>query len=285
MNKNFVYEKWNIATTNSTLADLMNGKWRALKIIDHQNKFQNAADPFYLNGCIYFEEFSYCDKGKIVQLNLKTNQRKIIFSPKYHVSFPTMHEDGFMVESISKKVLTVLDKNWNIVSTDTIASDSYLDPVIYTINDIKFLFSSKHGTQKHSVLNLFRMNDLGKWEKVVDEPICNSQFGGRMAGHILNDSNMGTIRFGQISKPNYGKAIAVFRINLIDKFSYSEELIGQINPPKGFDGIHTINVCEKGFVVDLRIDKKFSLLKIYQVFKKRLRNLKFTNLICKTKKN
>jgi hypothetical protein len=271
MKQYFSYEKWNIATTGSTLTELLNANWKTLSVVDHQNNWQNAADPFYLDDHIYFEEFSYYDEGKIVQLNLKTNQRQTVYSPGYHVSFPTQCEVGFMVESSSENVLTILDRNWDVIRTETVPSNSYLDPTIYTADGMKFLFCSKHGRQKHSVLHIYRLNSLGEWEAVVDEPICLSQFGGRMAGQIISDPDLGTIRFGQISSPKYGTAIAVYRITSLDEVSYSEELIGQIDPPKGFDGIHTINVCEQGYVVDLRRDKTFSMLKIFQLLKKRFK--------------
>ncbi|MDA9022802.1 hypothetical protein N9I56_04920 [Alphaproteobacteria bacterium] len=269
MRNYFSYEKWNIATTSSTIAELIEGKWHSLHLIDHQNKWENAADPFYWNKDIYFEEFNYCNKGKIVKLNLKSGERETVFSPDHHVSFPTRFESGFLVESATRNILTFLNQNWEVVRTETSKSSSYLDPVIYDKGGVNFLFSSKHGTKKHSVLNVSRLNSEGEWENITDKPACNSQFGGRMAGQILDDQKFGRLRFGQVSCPKYGSGIAVHRITCLEDFRYSEEFIGEIKPPTGFDGIHTINKCEQGYVVDLRTDTPFSVLKVMQLVKKR----------------
>lgn len=264
----FSYERWNIATTESTITDLLEGKWNSLYLIDHQNKWENAADPLYLNNELYFEEFNYCNKGKIVKLDLKTKRRQVVFSPEYHVSFPTRFGSGFLLETSANNILTFLNQNWEVVRTEESTTSSYLDPVIYNEEGVNFLFSSKHGAKKHSVLHVSRLNSVGRWENITEEPVCVSQFGGRMAGHIINDPKFGRLRFGQISCPKYGSGIAVYRINYLADFGYSEEFIGEIKPPAGFDGIHTINACEQGYVIDLRTDSCPSLLKGLQLVKK-----------------
>jgi len=212
---------------------------------------------------LHYERFNYDVRGHIVSLSTNENKENVLIWDESHVSFPTAHNSGIMVESSSSNCIKFFDRYGRFTGKLELSESSYLDPVVFKNDDCQFLFASRHGKLRHSDLYLYYRSE-GRWKLVTQNPICCSQIGGRMAGSILNDEKLGLLRFGQISTPRYGSAIAVYSIKKLSRFEYSEELLGEIHAPKGYLGIHTINTFENGFVVDLMNIRNFSFKKIIQ---------------------
>jgi len=261
--KSFEFEQWSIATSSSSIGDLLHGEWHNLKILDLGSAWFNRADPSFIDGELFYERFNYNTNGHIVRFDAKKNKEIVVYQSNNHVSFPTKYRNMFMVESSSVECISILDSYWNIYSKLKLSKPTYLDPILFQNEHGEFLFVSCHGATKHSDLYLYHRSG-SDWRLVSDDPICSSQNGGRMAGTIIYDQQLGLLRVGQVSRPRYGSAIAVYKIEKISKHSYQEKFMGKIAPPDGFNGIHTINFYEGGLVLDLMAIKGISFRKIIQ---------------------
>jgi hypothetical protein len=109
-------------------------------------------------------------------------------------------------------------------------------------------------------LNIFYADDptTDSWISHPMNPITNNIENLRPAGSIFVENNQ-IYRPAQISSPNeYGKAIAINKINILDERNYNEEMIKKIEPwEKDIKGIHTLN-HENGLTV---FDSKWKIRK------------------------
>lgn len=88
----------------------------------------------------------------------------------------------------------------------------------------------------------------------------------RQAGGFIGLGKRGLFRVCQDCEDNYGSKIHVLKVESLGKNKYLEKRVRTIEPPAGFSGIHTYNVCDGVEVADGRLEKRSFLIFVKNLF-------------------
>jgi hypothetical protein len=182
----------------------------------------------------------------------------LIFLNKKNYIFPEMsaHHKNFFYKLKGKKLKNKTEyfKNFNVI-----------DPTIFKIKNLYWMFVGKKGPRENKDLYLFYSNNLKNWNEHKQNPIIkNRESNCRSAGSIISFKK-NFFRPAQNCEKSYGKELKINLIQNLDKINFKEKLLFTIRPKdidKYSDGIHHISIKDNLIVFDKKM-YKYSLLKIF----------------------
>lgn len=224
------------------------------------------ADPFILEITpkyivLLVEEYSYSiNKGRIARLiidknSYKIKDSKIILEIDTHLSFPNIYkkeekiyvfpensESGGLYLYEYKKnenQLLLYKKICSQPLTDAIYTESFGQPM---------LFATKLPVQNKNILFIYKF-DKKKESFVPYKEVLLADNTARGAGNFfISDGKL--IRPAQNCNNGYGCGLVFQTIDFVNGEFVVNEL-SRMNPPKGYDGMHTYNMQDDYVVVDL----------------------------------
>ena len=242
--------------------------WSGLRYIRNPYKKKWFADPFILdvndeNIQLLVEEFdSDVNKGRIARITIsKANytiiECKIILELNTHLSFPAIYRiDGVIYvhpenSASGKSTIYRYDKQQDkLVEPVVLVEKPLVDAVNFRKNDSFVMYSTLLSHNSGPELHVFQSKSLTQ----PFEEIESLDFGiktARMAGAML-EKNQGMIRPAQDCTHDYGEAVLFYR---------GMDLLGEIRPSKNgkYAGVHTFNIFNDTFVIDLKRYKYYSI--------------------------
>ena len=245
---------------------------------------KSRADPFLIKDkgkyYVFFEEFTIgVGHGQIccAVLDLKNKKlikKEVILKKKYHLSFPYVfkYQKKFYLipETASQKKIDLYEfvkfpNELKFVRT-LVKGFKAADSILVKKGKTWFLLTNLE-RKKHDLntedLSIFQSSSLvkGKFLQKHNNPVVRDKKLSRNAGKIINFKNT-LYRVSQDCKQRYGHKVNLMKINLLTKYTYEEELVRKICPPKGYIAFHTYNVCGDITIGDAKIVKK-DLLTIF----------------------
>lgn len=265
----FGTHQWNIIFKTKNSKD-----W--IKLI--QPDYLSRADPFLVKFkskyYVFFEEF-YIGKGLghicsgVLDIkNKKLIQKKIILKKKYHLSFPFVfkYKNKFYLipETSSQKKVDLYEfisfpNKLKFVRT-LLKGFKAADSVLFKKGNNFFLLTNlerKKNDLNSEDLSIFQSSSLFKGEFIQrhNNPVVSDKKLARNAGSLINSKNR-LYRVSQDCEKRYGHKVNIMSIKSLTKFTYEENLVRKIEPPKGYIAFHTYNICEDIIIGDAKIIKK-----------------------------
>jgi hypothetical protein len=199
--------------------------------IIHPEPDTYEADPFLLDGILFFELYDY-DKGVIAIK--EAGKTKVVLERPYHLSFPCVFKDNgeyyMLPETVNNRQLELYKaKNfpydWELIKV--IKEGWYDDPVMHIDNGYH-IFT----TEGENNLRVFRSPTLlGDYEQVYSDN--SKQY--RSAGKLYKSDGR-TIRPCQDCEQGYGAGLIFYELD-----GYNHKEISKFKPPEPFTGCHTYN--------------------------------------------
>jgi hypothetical protein len=228
------------------------------------------ADPFLVKSnnelFLFFEELKSnnvgCISCLVLDKNLEIKVKNIIIDEDHHLSFPNVFiENGiyYMIpESSANNNLNIYECinfpfKWQFHS-QLISNIRLIDPVMIFHENRYWIFGNKVAdfeNDNNEKLFLYYSDELfsGNWSAHIQNPIITDINLARNAGKIyLEDSKL--FRVSQNCSNQYGQNIVINEILNLSITDYKEVKIKEINCPKNFKGMHTLNVLDDISVVD-----------------------------------
>lgn len=191
------------------------------------------ADPFILDGVIFFELYDY-NKG-VIAIKNKEGKNEVVLERPYHLSFPCVFEDNgeyyMLPETVNNRQLELYKAknfpyNWELVKV--IKEGWYDDPILYKDKNGYYIYT----TEGENNLRIFRADELqGEWNQVYSD--SSKQY--RSAGKIFERDGK-LIRPCQDCEKGYGGGIIFYELD-----GYNHKEISKFNLPEPFTGTHTYN--------------------------------------------
>lgn len=223
------------------------------------------ADPFLLERTdssltILCEEFDYeTDLGTVVQVKAATDGTVESVTPilgtGVHESYPfPFTHDGrqYCLPEVSETGHILLferhdDGSWTVVD-HLLPGVAGLDPTL-VIDPAGLFWLFATVADAPQTLRLWWAEELhGPWTEHVVSPIQLGR-GARPAGRIFRVGDTWR-RPGQNSSVRYGGSIVLYSIDELSIESYREHEMGEIGPPDGFEGTHTLDGDGEVTVID-----------------------------------
>ena len=253
---------WNVFSTHqwNILYKLINSDdWIRLK----QPKNVSRADPFIINennrSYIFFEEFNiskrhgYLCVGELNQESKSLENVEVCLEKSYHLSFPNVfkHDDAYYMihESHENKTVDLYrfdEFPYKLVKVRTLIEDvEAVDSVVLFKDNVCYLFTtmlSKDSINHSGNLSLFISNDIlnKPFIEKHSNPVESSLKNSRMAGQFYKENNK-LYRVAQDCKLRYGYKVNIYQVDKLTQNQYSESLIKEMPPPKGYIAFHTFN--------------------------------------------
>jgi hypothetical protein len=172
------------------------------------------------------------------------------------LSFPAVYRSGEDVwiypESAASGKLTMYKYNTSddtLEPYSTIIDKEVSDAVLYQGFGKPCMIATSRPNSNGKYVEIYESDDVFSNYNLCDKIEFNDKI-GRSAGDIMS-YNGDLIRPAQICNNSYGEGLCFQKFNKIDG-KYTLQEISRVNPPRGYNGLHTIN-CYKGYkVVDLR---------------------------------
>lgn len=285
IDKIFKIDFWQVFISNSSIDEFLNTKGKSLQknyflIKNNPNSF--FADPFLLSAhknkfSLFVEDFSFYSGAKISFLNYQNKNlklKKLIVGR--HFSYPFNIKDRKktflfpeMIEENRNKFYII--NNYKITnSINYLLGYKVVDPTIFKNKDLYWLMCSLSGKNlnENSNLYLFYSKQLdGNWISHQKNPIYKRNLNARGAGPIIQHKGKFYRPSQSYLHDNYGSAIMINELKVINKKKFIEKKIFKIKPFKNFEGIHHISYKNNFFAYD---QKKtiYSILKpLYYLLK------------------
>ena len=281
--------KWTTASTKAPFGNLLKNSHISWEVNDSEDN--SVADPHLFKikerNYLLVERISRIfNKGRI-DLYMESSSKEKIFhygdrllDKKYHLSFPTLYEVSeneylLMCESIETKTVKgwTLDKDLNILNETEIIRKPLIDPVLYKIDDIYFLFGSLRIKDQFYNFTIHKSKDLVSWEEMNSENVSICQGSERNAGALISWEGK-IYRPSQILEPKYGSGISINEVVNISQDSYTEKKINEIVPENiagdKYNGLHTLSILDDTIYIDLR----YSTINLFAIVCKILRKLR-----------
>ena len=274
----FKIDFWQIFISNSSVDEFLNTKGKSIenKHIQIKNNFNSFfADPFFLSAhknkfSLFVEDFSFYSGAKISLLNYQNKKQKLkkIIGGK-HFSYPSnfKHKKKTflfpeMVEENRNKFYII--DNFKIRnSINYLLGHKVVDPTIFKNKGLYWLICSLSGKNlnENSNLYVFYSKHLNaNWISHQKNPIYKKNFDARGAGPIIQHKGKFYRPSQSYINNNYGSAIVINELKVINKKEFVEKKIFKIKPFNNFEGIHHISYMNKFFAYDQKRT-------IYSIFK------------------
>lgn len=275
--ENYLFiEKWMlllIDRKHDILSDIKNSKTNK-KIITTSRTTNFYADGFLIdNETLIFENYSY-KKGKAHISIIAGNSNPVMLIQKNnHMAYPYVfnHQDKTYIlpeESQSGKLelYEYLKHTHSVTSLGVILNEPAVDAVLYYDGKLFWLFCGIKNNCPNEKLFLYYSESLtGSYTAHAANPVKVTPNGARCAGNIFIYKNK-LIRPSQSSVPHYGSKIILQEVTKLNKYTFEEQAIEEINPEtinKNYTGTHTISISENKILIDVKkhIFSPFNLIK------------------------
>lgn len=159
-----------------------------------------------------------------------TYEGEVVDEP-WHLSYPLVFEvDGgyaMVPESSSVERITLYRSETPLgpwMSDTVLVEGAYTDPTVFERDGSWWMFATSSTDEPDDTLHLFRADQLeGPWSEAPVSPIVTNDNGrARSAGYVVDDAGA-LYRFAQDGREGYGRAVRVFRIDVLTAESYVEE--------------------------------------------------------------
>ena len=272
----FRHEKWNIGIMECPIQSFISpGRMPEIKWLPQQKNNRFIADPFgfVFQGNIYVaaEEFDYCNpKGKIsvIAINDKNTLSKpeTVIKLPAHMSYPYILEyqgDTYCIpetyenNNVALYIAEELPLKWKRVTT-LIEDFSAVDSTIFQHNGYWWLFCTNKNTDPNNNLYIWYSEKLaGPYKSHANNPVKTDIRSARPGGTpFYHDGNL--YRPAQDCTINYGRRVAINRIDVLNKIEFSEETVSVIEPDtdcKYRNGLHTISSVGNVTLIDGKYHK------------------------------
>lgn len=252
---------WDIAYGTYTERMISEG-FGGIKIRVVKNPYKNKwfADPFILEENdeyiqFFAEEFDYSvGKGRLARLKVskrddEIKECSIILELSTHLSFPAIYRvDGEVYvhpenSASGASYMYYYDRETDkLVDPKLIVAEPVADAIIRKNGEKYDMFATRVPETNGCVLHRYVSENLfGPYRHVGEENFEKNT--ARMAGMFLQTDN-GTVRPAQDCWGGYGKAVVMYR---------GHRQLCRIEPTCWkYAGIHTFNILEGSFVIDLK---------------------------------
>ncbi len=241
-----------------------------IKIVHNPYKNKWFADPF-----IYSEDDSYLQlfveefdkevrRGRIARVCIDKASNsivdcRIILDKPTHLSFPAIYriegevfvhpENSASGESAIYRYDETLD---HLVEPVVLVNEPLTDAIIHRCKDEFIMYATKIPDSNGKKLLIYKSKTIfgpyEYWDSIVmDKPYA------RMAGAIITSSGKNIRPAQDCEGGDYGKSVLFYDNNTI---------IGQLRPWGKYDGLHTFNLKDKTFIIDL---KKYDFPVLYRL--------------------
>lgn len=241
-----------------------------------------CADPFVIkdNGInyVFFEMYDRWNRKGVlgyhsIDENGEVSSMKKIWEDTCHLSYPYIFkkdEDFYiMPESNQKAELYLLraehfPDRW--VKEKVIVDGVKLaDTTFLRFQGKDFLFTTPILNDNVSNLSVVSVQNGEIYREDLMHPILTDKSVARQAGDFIY-TDEAVIRVSQNCEKTYGGGLVFSKVVAVDNASYKEEFLCSITADdltlgrKKYDGTHTYNYNEDYEFIDLKINKKFSLI-------------------------
>ncbi len=231
-------------------------------------------DPFIVEHerktFLFLEDYRYLTRmARLICCELDENGKVIetrpILQPPYHVSYPQVLKiDGehYMIPETGAAMRLELYRavrfpwEWKLEKI-LMSGFAFQDPTHAVINGRHWIFSGGSSTGvrgQYDELHLFHAPTIhDRFRPHPGNPVKTDLSSARPAGRLLMDGES-IIRPAQDCSRWYGCGIKFMRIDAIDEFRYSEQLVGEPPDawlPDGYMGPHTYNESAHFEVIDI----------------------------------
>ena len=268
--KQFLHYSWVLAYGSYDESIIYDGlAVESLHFIKNPYRDKWFADPFILrygNDTIEFlvEEFDKSVKrGRIAHIivDRKTDcvdDCKIILDLPTHLSFPAIYRVGDKIyvhpenfKSGKSYIYEYDTVNERLVNPSLISNEPLTDAVIVNRGHHYEILSTYGDNPNGNVLKVLKSSSfLGRYEEEGTLYFCHNS--ARMAGYMIKTTKE-EIRPAQLCEGAYGKAVLFYKDDVV---------IGCLKPWGKYDGLHTFNIYNDLFVIDL---KKYDFPWIYRL--------------------
>lgn len=246
--------------------------WKKLHIIKNPYKKKKwFADPFILSNNEHFiellvEEFDFkINKGRIARLVIDKDSDtikkcNIVLELETHLSFPAIYRRGdeFWVHpensASGKSFVYRYDRiSDHLCDKILLVNAPLTDPIIHEVNGKYQMVATMLPNPNGNELNIFESDNF--FGPYINLNVSNLPHkNARMAGSFIELQTKDIVRPSQDCSRDYGKAVI---------FEKDGVLYGKVTPQSfKYDGLHTFNVSEQLFVIDL---KKYDCPIIYKI--------------------
>jgi hypothetical protein len=259
----FAEKYWRVATVTSGKDVLVlatsetpfppHGAWDNAKT---PNGYSFLADPFFAADGSLLVEALDAKSGLGALLHIGAGAAEKINREPGHHSYPSIvDEEGrhYCIPEIadwSPPLIYPLASNGSSLKLgephplDIPNPSGLTDPTFVRHEGRLWLFANRKA-EGSNILRLWSADSLfGRFTEHPQSPVRISPNGGRMAGDILLQGGK-LYRLGQNFETDYGDGITVFKIERLDKTSYSERPVGGLRFA-GVKGPHTFNLSPDG---------------------------------------
>ncbi|MFN2438282.1 MAG: hypothetical protein ABR503_03715 [Chitinophagaceae bacterium] len=232
------------------------------------------ADPFVVKeddkSSIFFEEFKI-KTGKahisLIEIDSAGNlsNPQTILEKGYHLSYPFVFKHNgqyyMLPETSANKTVelyraTAFPTKWELVQT-LINNIILIDPTLFLKNETWWLFGTTQThpfTSTNDQLMLYYSKDLfsNDWKSHPQNPVASHLSNCRPAGKIFEKNGKYYRPAQNNASKQYGYAIVINEIIMLNDQTYKEERVLEINPSKenGLLAVHTLNFSDDITVID-----------------------------------
>jgi len=286
INRLFFYEDWYIAISNKKGTEQL----LSVKTIEDYYVLKKSdkyflADPFWKDkNEIFAEQFFFKEAiGRICKIKIDDNRhiikKEIVEFPKHdksHLSYPSIQEINGEIY-ITPEMSNFHEQYFFSINGSKVKkinctiNEQIIDPTIFFYSGKFWLLGSLKNQGSNNNLIIYYTDSLQKgWKEHPLNPVKIDIQSSRMAGNIFECQNK-FYRLAQDCKNGYGKKVKVFEILKLTTQEYKEKLVNTIEAPRGFDGIHTININPKTHEIVFDIKKeRYSFKGLYMKIKRRV---------------
>lgn len=232
------------------------------------------ADPFIVQwegrSFIFFEELPYsAGKAHISAVEVfedrEPGEPRTVISRPYHLSYPylfTWNGTLYMIpESAGNRTVELyrcdeFPHGWTFDRV-LIQDVSAYDATLYRDQKRWWLFVNvaEGGADPSEELNLYwSFSPLGPWMPHRANPVVSDARRARSAGALFTRGGV-LYRPSQDCSANYGSAVSVNRVDVLDTETYRETPVGRIDPDRsaGMRCLHTVGAAGRLHVLDYQV--------------------------------
>jgi hypothetical protein len=238
------------------------------------------ADPFVIKedgrSLIFFEEFKTTNNKAHISLiaidkTEKPSKPQTVLEKNYHLSYPFVfkfNDEYYMLPETSANKTVELYKatsfpgKWELAQT-LINNIIFIDPTLFFKDGTWWLFGTTQThpfTSTNDQLMLYYSKDLlsSDWNSHPQNPVATDISNCRPAGKIFEKDGKYYRPAQNNASKQYGYAITINEIKILNEHTYKEEKILEISPSKenGLLAVHTLNFSDEITIIDGIVRKK-----------------------------
>lgn len=223
----------------------------------------SVADPFLVapGTRALFEYLEHGRPGAIaacdVAHGLPAGPPTVLLRDETHYSYPfplasPAGGDAFLPENADRDHAARyrLDGDSAVPGGEVLSSLPAIDTTIVTHDGRSYAFCTlRRDGRENEELHLFVDDPSGGFRPHPENPVVLDRCSARPAGALIRHGGR-LYRPGQDCGPTYGARVVIHEVLELTPTRYRERAVATLDPPPGFDGVHTIGFVDGTMIVD-----------------------------------